>query len=72
MPLVTFLQTPLGRTLRVALGLVLILLGLFAIGGFLGVLLAIIGLVPLVAGVMGVCLAGPLFGADLRGNPGAR
>ncbi len=67
MPFVTFMQTPFGRTLRVALGLVLIILGLFTFGGVLGVILAIIGLVPLVAGAMGVCLAGPLFGADFHG-----
>lgn len=72
MPFVTFMQTPFGRALRVTLGLVLIILGLFALGGISGVILAIIGLVPLVAGTMGVCIAGPLFGADLRGHPGTR
>lgn len=69
---VDFMQTPLGRTIRVALGLVLILLGLFTIGGFGGAILAIIGLVPLVAGAMGVCIAGPLFGADFHGHIRAR
>ena len=72
MTFVTFMQTPFGRTLRVTLGLVLIILGLFTLGGVMGVILAIIGLVPLVAGAMGVCIAGPLFGADLHGHSGTR
>jgi hypothetical protein len=67
MPFVDFMQSPFGRTLRVTLGLVLIILGLFAVGGALGIVLAVVGLVPLVAGVMGVCIAGPLFGADFHG-----
>jgi hypothetical protein len=67
MPFVDFMQSPFGRTLRVALGLVLILLGLFGVGGALGIVLAVVGLVPLVAGVTGICIAAPLFGADFHG-----
>lgn len=67
MPFVTFMQTPFGRALRIVLGLVLITLGLFTLGGLFGVIVAIIGLVPLVAGALGVCVAGPLFGTDFHG-----
>jgi hypothetical protein len=67
MPFVDFMQTSFGRILRIVLGLVLISVGLFAFGGLLGVIIAIIGLVPLLAGAFGVCILGPLFGADFRG-----
>jgi Inner membrane protein YgaP-like, transmembrane domain len=67
MPFVDFMQSPLGRILRIVLGLALIGLGLFAFGGLPGVIVAIIGLVPLFAGAFGVCLVGPLFGTDFHG-----
>jgi hypothetical protein len=47
----------LDRTLRVALGVVLITYGLVTMGT-LGIVLAIVGLVPLATGLMGSC---PLY-----------
>ena len=67
MPFIDFMQSPFGRVLRIVLGLTLIGLGLFALGGFAGVIVAVIGVVPLVAGAFGVCIVGPLFGADFHG-----
>jgi len=47
----------LDRTLRVILGVVLISYGLFTMGT-LGIVLAVVGLVPLATGLMGSC---PLY-----------
>jgi hypothetical protein len=65
MELVRFMQTSAGRSIRVLLGLILIAAGVVLGGGWLA--LAIVGLVPLVAGSAGVCLVAPLFHAPIRG-----
>ena len=57
---VNFMNGPIGRLLRVILGLVLIGVGLFVIGGPWGYLVALLGLVPLAPGLAGRCL-GELF-----------
>jgi hypothetical protein len=54
-----------GRSGRVVAGLALIGAGL-ATGGTGGLILAIVGAIPLLAGVAGVCLAAPLLRAPLR------
>ncbi len=59
--LVNFMQGYFGRAVRVVLGLVLIYAGLFTVGGILGVVIAIVGLVPIVMGVWGPCLLGFVF-----------
>ena len=66
MAFVNFMQSATGRIARVLLGAVLIALGLIVVQGGWGALLAIVGLVPLAAGVLRVCLAAPLFGVDIR------
>lgn len=45
-----------GRGLRVLLGLALIYLGLATLGETAGVIVALIGIVPIVMGIMGPCL----------------
>jgi hypothetical protein len=40
-----------------------------AIGSTGGIILAIVGLVPLGAGALNVCLLAPALGCDLRGKP---
>jgi len=60
------MASPLGRGLRVLAGLALIVAGI-AIGGA-GWVLAVVGLVPLIAGIADVCLFDPLFGKPLRGR----
>ena len=57
-----------GRIGRIVAGLALIVAGLFALGGTAGMLLAAIGLVPLLAGTFDVCLFSALFGGPLRGS----
>ena len=62
-----FMSSGLGRGLRIVVGLALIVIGLFSIGGTGGVILAVVGAVPLVAGAVDVCLFAPLFGGPLKG-----
>ncbi len=46
---------PVGRAIRVAVGVGIIALGLGVIGGPAGVILAAFGLLPLGSGACGVC-----------------
>jgi hypothetical protein len=62
-----FLASPTGRLVRVVAGLVLIVVGIAVVGGVIGWILAIIGLVPLVAGVFDWCFFAPLFGLPFAG-----
>jgi hypothetical protein len=66
-PFVKFMASPAGRITRVVAGILLIALGLFAIHGVGGIILAIVGLVPLVAGLFDFCVFAPLFGAPMSG-----
>jgi hypothetical protein len=66
----TFAQSPLaqllasmrGRVSRGGAGLLLIGLGMFLMQGLGGWIVAVIGLVPLAAGLFDVCLIVALFG----------
>ena len=62
-----FMSSGLGRGLRIVVGLALIVIGLFSVGGTGGLSLAVVGAVPLLAGVFDVCLFAPLFSAPLKG-----
>ena len=57
-----------GRIARIVAGSLLIILGLGIIGGFLGVLLMLIGAVPIASAAYGTLLVGPLLGRDIRGR----
>ncbi|MEW6578629.1 MAG: DUF2892 domain-containing protein [Chloroflexota bacterium] len=67
MALVNFLASSAGRLLRIVAGIVLIVVGLLVVEGTGGIVLALIGLVPLAAGLFDFCLVGPLLGAPFRG-----
>jgi uncharacterized oligopeptide transporter (OPT) family protein len=69
MNIVEFMQSKAGRGARIAAGVILIIVGALVVQGWAGVLIAVVGLVPLAAGVFDFCLLGPLFGTDLRGHP---
>ncbi len=71
MAFITFMRSTLGRAARIGVGLVLMLFGINQVGGTLGLLLAAVGIVPIVAGVFNFCLAAPLFGFDINGRPRA-
>ena len=62
-----FIASPTGRFVRIVAGLALILVGLLAVGGIWGWILAIVGLVPLLAGLFDRCVFAPLFGLPFVG-----
>ncbi|MGE0878888.1 MAG: YgaP-like transmembrane domain [Acidimicrobiia bacterium] len=66
MGFVKFMSSPAGRGARVVAGIVLILIGVIGGGGLFA--LAVIGLVPLLAGAFDVCLFAPLFRQPLQGS----
>ncbi len=68
MVLINFLASGWGRIVRIVAGLALIGLGLLSVGGTTGIILAVIGLVPLVAGIFDFCVFAPLFGASFSGK----
>ncbi len=56
-----------GRALRVLAGLVLIAAGIY-IQGVWGWVIAVVGIVPVLAGVFNLCLIGPVLGAPFSGR----
>jgi hypothetical protein len=66
-PFVKFLASPAGRVVRALAGLALIAWGLLGLGGPAGIVVAVIGIVPLAAGLFDFCVFAPLFGAPLSG-----
>jgi hypothetical protein len=70
-PFVTFMVSTTGRVVRIVAGLALIAWGLLGLSGAAGVILAVVGAVPLLAGLLDFCLFAPLFGYPLSG-PGVR
>ncbi len=62
-----FMSEPAGRIIRVVAGLVLVGLG-FLIGGTTGVVVGLVGLVPIAAGAFNFCLVGPLVGGYFSGR----
>lgn len=66
MGFVRFMASPSGRITRVVAGIVLIAIGAMA-GGWWW-LLAVVGLVPLLAGFFDVCVFSPLLGGPFQGT----
>ncbi len=65
---VKFMVSPAGRVGRIVAGIALIAGGLLGLGGTAGVVIAAVGLVPLLAGTVDGCLFAPLFGYFLSGS----
>ncbi len=63
-----FMANATGRVIRIVAGLVLIALGLLWLKGTGGWVLAIVGLVPLLAGALDKCVFAPLFGLPFDGS----
>jgi hypothetical protein len=63
-----FMASSVGRGIRITAGLLLIALGLLMVKDTAGWIMAVVGLVPLAAGVFDFCLFAPLFGAPLQGT----
>ena len=67
-PFVKFMASRNGRITRIVAGAVLIVLGFFVVEDItLGVILMVVGLVPLLAGIFDYCVLAPLFGAPMSG-----
>jgi len=60
-----WMSEPLGRILRVVAGVILIGVGLY-FQGVGGLVVAVVGVVPVLAGVFNFCLIGPILGAPFR------
>ena len=56
-----------GRGLRVLAGLILIGIGIYIRGNW-GVVIAVVGVVPVLAGIFNLCLIAPILGAPFRGR----
>jgi hypothetical protein len=67
MAFVNFMASSAGRMLRVVAGGLLIALGLLVVKDSAGIILAVVGLVPLLAGIFDVCVFAPLFGQSFYG-----
>lgn len=62
-----FMASGVGRAVRIIAGIALIAGGLLAVGGPAGIIMAAIGLVPLLAGTFDVCVFSALFGGPFSG-----
>ncbi len=67
-PFVKFMSSTAGRITRILAGIVLVALGLLVMHGTGGIIVAVVGLVPLVAGLFDFCVFAPLFGAPMNGK----
>lgn len=67
MELARFMATPAGRGIRILFGLILIWFGV-AMDKPAGYVLEALGLIPIIAGVLNLCLLASLLGAPLRGR----
>ena len=66
-PFVKFMISPVGRILRIVAGIALIAWGLMGLSGATGIIVAIVGAMPLLAGLFDFCVFAPLFGGHLSG-----
>ena len=62
-----FIASPSGRWIRIVAGAALIVVGLVGVKEALGWILAVVGLVPLGAGIFDRCVFAPLFGLPFVG-----
>ena len=68
-PFVKFMASTNGRIIRIVVGAILVLVGFFVVADLTtGIILMVIGLVPLAAGLFDFCVLAPLFGAPISGK----
>ena len=67
-PFIAFMVSTAGRIVRIVAGIALIVWGLLGIGGTTGIIVAVVGAVPLLAGLFDFCVFAPLFGHSLSGS----
>jgi len=68
MGFIRFMASTAGRVVRFVLGAALIIVGSYLVRGAGGVILAIVGLVPLLAGTFDFCVLAPLFKLPFSGR----
>ena len=62
-----FINSPAGRIARLVVGIILIVWGYTQLNTGTGIVLIIIGLVPLAAGAFDLCLISALLGGTISG-----
>lgn len=62
-----FMASPTGRGVRIVAGIALIVVGIWLGTGW-GIALAVVGVVPLLAGLFDVCIFSLLFGGPFAGE----
>jgi hypothetical protein len=68
MGFVKFMVTGAGRATRIVAGITLIVIGLALVQGVGGIVLAVVGMLPLAAGLFDFCVFAPLFGLPFLGK----
>ena len=63
-----FINSPGGRIARIVVGIVLIVWGYTEFNTAMGIVLIIIGMVPLGAGALDLCLISALLGGPIKGE----
>jgi hypothetical protein len=63
-----FMAGPIGRGVRVLAGALLVALGLFGMEQPVGIIVAAVGVVFILVGVLNICLIAPIIGAPFRGK----
>ena len=63
-----FINSPAGRIARIVVGIVLIIWGYTLLNAVIGFVLIIIGLIPLAAGALDLCLISALLGGLISGK----
>ncbi len=63
-----FMASPIGRGVRIVVGLAMIGAGLFVVGDVAGIILAVVGVLPLAAGALNFCAISPIIGAPFWGK----
>ncbi len=66
-PFVSYMASTTGRITRIVAGITLIAWGLMSLEGTTGIIVALVGVVPLLAGLFDFCVFAPLFGNPLSG-----
>jgi hypothetical protein len=66
-PFCTFMASGTGRIVRILAGIVLIAWALLGLSGIAQIVVAVIGAIPLAAGLFDFCIFAPLFGCPTSG-----
>lgn len=63
-----YMARPAGRFLRIVAGIALMAVGWSMRGSTAGTILMLVGTVPMLAGLLNVCLIAPIIGAPFSGR----